>query len=85
VKQYKKITPDLFDHHAAAAYDMLQIMKDLSGNRAFSGKEFVKSVSSGFLHSGIFGVINVRPDSRDILYPLFCARIKDGKLQYLDY
>lgn len=84
LQQFQSISRGEFDHYAAASYDSFQILKNLFENSRFSKGEFIEYINDGFIHSGIFGVVNVETGTRDIAFPLFGARIKNQRLEYLD-
>jgi len=47
-------------------------------------RESVKSLlESGFIYSGVFGSIDVKPGEHDITFPLHPAQIVDGEVKYL--
>jgi len=81
-QKYKTEYKKEISHHAVAAYDLLQVIKGLFEDKEFSKVNVRQELEKGFIHSGIFGMINVKPESQDILFPLSPAQIKNNQINY---
>ena len=69
--------------YAANGYDFMKLMAGLLEDKKVS-RESVKSVlEEGFIYSGVFGSIDVKPGEHDIIFPLHPARIVDGEVKYI--
>ncbi len=70
-------------HQAANGYDALQMVAGLLTNQELTRESVRNRLAGGFTYPGIFGEVETQPGSRDILFPLYPARIENGRLRYL--
>lgn len=71
-----------FTQYSANGYDFIKILIGLLEDKPLN-QESVKAVfEKGFVYSGIFGNIELKKGSHDILFPLFPAQIKNGEIIY---
>lgn len=73
-----------FTHLAANGYDFIKFIADLLGDKEISRENVKTTLERGFIYSGVFGTIKVKPDEHEINFPLFPAKIVNGKLEYLN-
>ncbi len=76
--KYKK----KFTHHAATGYDFTRLLGGLLEDVEISRSEIRRRLEAGFVYHGVFGTLNVPAGENDILYPLFPAKIVDGRIKY---
>ena len=80
--RYQKLYQKEFTQYSANGYDFLKLLIGLMEDKEMS-KDTVKSLfEKGFLYSGVFGNIELTAGHHDIFFPLFPARIENGKIQY---
>jgi branched-chain amino acid transport system substrate-binding protein len=72
-----------FTHYGANAYDFLRLISSLLQGEEPTRRNLKELFDRGFSYSGILGLINVEPGTRDLSFPLFPARIEEGELRYL--
>ena len=72
-----------FTHFAANGYDFVKLLEGLLEDKAISRKAVKTILDQGFIYSGVFGSIEVKPGEHEIGFPLHPARIVDGKIDYL--
>ncbi len=70
-------------HQAASGYDMVKLLAGLLEGREITRESLRKLLAAGFIYPGIFGEIEMKPGTRDIIIPLHPARIVDGKIAFL--
>ncbi len=81
-ERYEKRYDRHFDHHAGAAYDFMQILVEIARDGEFSKETLRDALHDGFIHSGVFGVIDVKQGKHEILFPLHPARIQNNTVEY---
>lgn len=77
--RYKKT----FNHQAANGYDCIRLLAGLIEDHEISRKNIKSLLKEGFIYPGIFGDIDVKPGQHDIEFPLYPAKIVEGKIEYL--
>ena len=82
-QHYEAIYQKHFTHQAATGYDLIQLLAGLLADKPLSRGEVRKLLARGFAYPGIFGELDVAPGTRDIIFPLYPARITNGKIQFL--
>ncbi|MBF0211230.1 MAG: ABC transporter substrate-binding protein [Desulfamplus sp.] len=71
-----------FTQYSANGYDFVYILMGLLEDKKMN-QETVKAIfDKGFVYSGVFGNIELKKGSKDILFPLFPAKIKNGEVIY---
>ena len=73
-----------FFHQAASGYDFITLITNLLTENDLNSQTVKTALNSGFSHNGILGSFTVPPGTQDIFFPLFPARIKRGKLEFLN-
>jgi branched-chain amino acid transport system substrate-binding protein len=63
---------------AAVGYDLLRMLASLMEGKTIDRKQIRQELDRGFIYSGVFGEINVRPGEHDITFPLHPAEIAEG-------
>jgi len=71
------------NEYAANGYDFIRILAGLLEDKKVSRKSVKSLLEEGFIYSGVFGSIDVKPGEHDIDFPLHPTRIVNGKLKYL--
>ena len=71
-----------FSHSAASGYDSIKILAGLWEDEDISRGRVKSLLEEGFVYSGVFGIINVRPGEHDISFPLHPAQIIEGEVKY---
>lgn len=71
------------NHAAAFGYDSIRLLAGLLEDKEISRKNIKSLLEEGFIYSGVFGSIDVKPGEHDITFPLHPARIADGEVKYL--
>ncbi len=71
------------NHQAANGYDFLKILTGLLEDKEVSRESVRNLLEQGFTYPGVLGYLDVIPGEHDIAYPLYPARILNGKLKYL--
>lgn len=82
-ERYENKYDEVFTHQAANAYDFIKVLAGLLDNQEISRNNVRKLLESEFFFPGIFGYIEKAEGEHDIDYPLYPARIVNGKIQYL--
>jgi branched-chain amino acid transport system substrate-binding protein len=72
-----------FTQFAANGYDFVKLLAGLLGGKEISRENIKSLLEEGFIYSGVFGSLNVKPGEHDIVYPLHPAQIVDGEVKYL--
>lgn len=72
-----------FTHYAASSYDFIKILTGLLEDEEISRESVKKVLEEGFIYSGVFGSVDLKPGEHDITFPLHPARIVDGEVKYL--
>ncbi len=80
--EYRRRYSSEFNHYAPVAYDWLRLLVSLMEDREISRESVKEVVDGGFMYSGVFGDLDVRPGEHNISFPLFPARIVDGTVRY---
>jgi len=71
-----------FSHSAAGGYDSIKILAGLWEDEDISRERVKSLLEEGFLYSGVFGSINVKPGEHDFSFPLHPAQIIEGEVVY---
>jgi ABC-type branched-subunit amino acid transport system substrate-binding protein len=71
------------NHLSANGYDFVKFLAGLLEDKEISRENVKILMEEGFIYSGVFGSIDVKPGDHDITFPLYPARIVDGKIKYL--
>jgi branched-chain amino acid transport system substrate-binding protein len=71
-----------FSHAAAGGYDVIKILAGLWKDEEISRERVKSLLEKGFVYSGVFGIVNVKPGEHDISFPLYSAQIIDGEVRY---
>lgn len=71
-----------FSHSAAAGYDTIKILAGLWEDEDISRERVKSLLDEGFVYSGVFGMVNVRPGEHDISFLLYPAQIINGEVRY---
>jgi ABC-type branched-subunit amino acid transport system substrate-binding protein len=69
-------------HSVAAGYDLIKLISELLEDQEISRTNLKARLEKGFIHSGALGDVRLEPGKRDLSFPLFPARIQNGKVQY---
>jgi branched-chain amino acid transport system substrate-binding protein len=72
-----------FNHIAANGYDFIKLLAGLLEDKEVSRESIKSLLEEGFIYSGAFGSIDVKPGEHDITFPLHPAQIVDGEIKYL--
>jgi ABC-type branched-subunit amino acid transport system substrate-binding protein len=72
-----------FDHYAANGYDFVKLLAGLLEEQELSRERVRRLFEEGFVYSGVFGDLDVKPGEQDITFPLHPAQIVDGEVKYL--
>jgi ABC-type branched-subunit amino acid transport system substrate-binding protein len=72
-----------FNHYAANGYDMLKLLAGLLEDKEISRQSVRNLLEEGFIYSGVFGTLDIKPGERDLNFPLYPAQIVDGRVKYL--
>ena len=79
--QEKYVKP--FNHLAATGYDIIKLIGSLLEDQEISRENLRRLLEGGFIYPGVFGDIHVKPSEHNMTFPLYPARISDGKIEYL--
>jgi len=71
-----------FNHFAAVGYSSIKILAGLWEDEDISRERVKTLLEEGFIYSGVFRTINVKPGEHDISFPLYPAQIINGKVKY---
>jgi len=71
-----------FNHAAANGYDTIKILAGLLEDKEISRDSIRTLLEEGFIYSGVFGTIDVKPGEHDIIFPLYPAQIIEGEVKY---
>ncbi|MBF0302628.1 MAG: ABC transporter substrate-binding protein [Desulfamplus sp.] len=81
-RRYEEKYGKPFTQYSANGYDFIKILIGLLEDKPLN-QESVKAIfDKGFVYSGVFGNIELKKGSQDILFPLFPAQIKRGEIIY---
>jgi branched-chain amino acid transport system substrate-binding protein len=83
-KKYEARYSKPFNTFAATGYDFLIFIAGLLQDREISRDNVKFILEEGFIHPGVFGVLDVKPGEHDISFPFHPARIVNGELKYLN-
>jgi ABC-type branched-subunit amino acid transport system substrate-binding protein len=70
-------------HEAGVGYDFVKLLAGLLEDEEVSRKSVKRLLEEGFNYPGVFGDLELQPGERDLVYPLYPARIRDGEITYL--
>ena len=82
-ERYEARYSSFFTHQAANGYDFIKILAGLLDGEELSRGNVRKLLEGEFSYPGIFGYIEKRQGEHDIHFPLYPARIVNGKMHYL--
>jgi len=82
-KRYEDVYGEPMDLRSAGTYDIIHIIADLFEGEELSRGNIQSVFDQGFINSGVLGEVNVLPGERNLVPPLFPARIVGGELEYL--
>jgi branched-chain amino acid transport system substrate-binding protein len=71
-----------FNPYAASGYDLIKILAGLWEDEDISRDRVKTLLEEGFLYSGVFGSIDVKPGEHDFSFPLHPAQIVEGEVRY---
>ncbi len=71
-----------FTQYSANGYDFIKILIGLLEDKPLTQESVKAAFDKGFVYSGVFGNIELKKGSHDILFPLFPAQIKNGEIIY---
>jgi len=71
-----------FTHTAANGYDSIKILAGLLEDKEISRDSIRSLLEEGFIYSGVFGTIDVKPGEHDISFPLYPAQIIEEEVRY---
>lgn len=71
-----------FNQYAANGYDFAVMIAGLLEGGEISAEALRDRLRDGFLYSGLFGNVSLDAGAQDLDFPLFPARISDGRLIY---
>ncbi|MBF0572524.1 MAG: ABC transporter substrate-binding protein [Desulfamplus sp.] len=81
-RRYEERYKKPFTQYSANGYDFIRIFIGLLEDKPMD-RESVKAIfDKGFVYSGVFGNVELKRGSKDILFPLFPAQIKNGEVIY---
>ncbi|MBN2323367.1 MAG: ABC transporter substrate-binding protein [Spirochaetes bacterium] len=63
---------------SAVGYDLLRMLASLMEGKPIDRKQIRQELDRGFIYSGVFGEINLRPGEHDITFPLHPVEIAEG-------
>ncbi len=72
-----------FNHQSANGYHCVKILAGLLEDKEVSRESVRNLLEQGFTYPGVLGYLDVKPGEHDIAYPLYPARILNGKIKYL--
>ena len=72
-----------FNHAAAVGYDFIRLLAGMLEDEEVSRESIKSLLEEGFIYSGVFGSVDLKPGEHDITFPLHPARIVDGEVKYL--
>lgn len=82
-EKYEKKYNKTFNHYAANGYDIIKILAGLLQDKEISRGSIKSLLEGGFIYSGLFGDIDMKPGEHSINFPLFPAQIIDGEVKYM--
>jgi len=82
-EKYEKKYNKPFNHYAANGYDFIKILAGLLEDKEISRGNIKSLLEGGFIYSGLFGDIDLKPGEHSINFPLFPAQIIDGEVKYM--
>ncbi|MBF0230798.1 MAG: amino acid ABC transporter substrate-binding protein [Desulfamplus sp.] len=81
-RRYEERYKKPFTQYSANGYDFIRIFIGLLEDKPMD-RDSVKAIfDKGFVYSGVFGNVELKRGSKDILFPLFPAQIKNGEIIY---
>lgn len=69
-------------HTAGAGYDFIRLITGLLEGRKATRQTVKDVLAGGFQYSGVFGSVSLRAGEHDMSFPVYPARIVDGKIKY---
>jgi len=82
-ERYRARYAEPFNINAGFGYGAIHLMSDLLEGEELTRSNVKSVLDQGFSYGGVFGNAELLAGSHDISFPLFPARILDGKLEYL--
>lgn len=77
-KRYKK----KFNHYAATGYEFLKLIASVLEDIPVTREALQKELEKGFVYPGILGDIIIESGESVLAFPLYPAKVMDGKLEY---
>jgi len=81
-KKYEKRFEKSFNYFVATGYDLMQMMASLLQGEELTRENVKNVLEDGFIHPGVLGTISVPEGEHDMSFPIYPARIIDGKVEY---
>lgn len=72
-----------FTHLAASSYDIIKLIAGLLESKPLSRENVLQRLKSQFNYPGIFGYIEKQQGSINLSFPLYPARVVNGKIHFL--
>jgi len=72
-----------FTHQAAVGYDFMHIFAGLMENKQITRQSIQQRLEAEFSYSGIMGDLEKSSGGHELDFPLFAAKIVDGRISYL--
>jgi len=69
-------------HQAASGYDLIKLLAGLLENHDLSRKTIKQLIDKGFYYPGVFGDIHLEPGGKELIFPLFPAKVDNGNITY---
>ncbi|MBF0201378.1 MAG: ABC transporter substrate-binding protein [Desulfamplus sp.] len=80
--RYEKRFGKPFTQYSANGYDFIYVVAGLLEDRPLDRDSLKALLEKGFVYSGVFGNIELEMGKKDIIFPLFPARIHNGEIIY---
>ncbi|MGD9731807.1 MAG: ABC transporter substrate-binding protein [Desulfamplus sp.] len=81
-RRYEEKHGKPFTQYSATGYDFIKILIGLLEDKPLTQESVKAAFDKGFVYSGVFGNIELKKGSHDILFPLFPAQIINGEIIY---
>lgn len=81
-RKYEKRYNRTFNHYAGTGYEFITLISSLLEGSAATRDDLKEQLDRGFIYPGLFGDSVINPGDKIIRFPLYPARIKEGKLDY---
>jgi branched-chain amino acid transport system substrate-binding protein len=70
-------------HQGATGYDTIRLVTGLLEGHEASRENLRELLSSGYIHTGVLGVLDLESGEHEINFELFSARIVGGEVEYI--